>query len=130
MFDHVGIFVSDPEKIYPFYEACLAPLGIRVTERQPWGSVIFQQEGNAAFWWVGPAEDEYYGTPLSKEVRRPTHFAFRAPSREAVDAFHRAGLEAGGIDNGAPEEVPGRCYHAFLLDADGNNIEAIFRDTL
>lgn len=128
MFDHVGIFVSEPERSYAFYEACLGPLGITITERQPWGSVIFQQAGSSAFWWVGPAEegDDYYGTPLSAGIRRPTHFAFSAPDREAVDAFHRLGLEAGGVDNGAPEGGPG-CYHAFLLDPDGNNIEAIFR---
>ncbi len=127
MFDHVGIFVSDPEHSFAFYEACLAPLGIRIVERQPWGAVIFQQEGRSEFWWVGTARDEYYGTPLSPEVRRPMHFGFSAPSREAVEAFHQLGLEAGGIDNGAPETDGRGCYNAFLLDPDGNNIEAVFR---
>jgi lactoylglutathione lyase len=56
------------------------------------------------------------------------HFAFQARDRDMVERFHRAGLEAGGKDNGAPGERP---YHpgyfaAFLLDPDGNNVEAVF----
>ena len=56
------------------------------------------------------------------------HFAFQAPDRETVDRFHEAALAAGGRDNGAPGE---RSYHpgyyaAFVLDPDGNNVEAVF----
>jgi predicted lactoylglutathione lyase len=63
------------------------------------------------------------------------HVAFVANSREQVDAFHRAGLEAGARDNGPPglreqysSEEGGRYYAAFLLDPDGNNVEAVHRE--
>jgi predicted lactoylglutathione lyase len=52
------------------------------------------------------------------------HLAFRAPSRAAVDEFHRAGIQAGASDNGAPGVRRGRYYCAYLVDFDGNNIEA------
>ena len=65
----------------------------------------------------------------------PVHIAFVADSREQVEAFHRAGLAAGGRDNGAPgvreqysSEAGGRYYAAFLLDPDGNNVEAVRRE--
>jgi catechol 2,3-dioxygenase-like lactoylglutathione lyase family enzyme len=70
-----------------------------------------------------------------EETGGPVHVAFVAESREQVDAFHRAGLEAGFRDNGAPgvreqysSEESGRYYAAFLLDPDGNNIEAVRRE--
>ena len=63
------------------------------------------------------------------------HIAFVAESREQVEAFHRAGLEAGGVDNGPPgvreqysSEAGGRYYAAFVLDPDGNNVEAVCRE--
>jgi len=63
------------------------------------------------------------------------HVAFVAESREQVDAFHRAGLQAGGRDNGEPgvrerysSEAGGRYYAAFVLDPDGNNVEAVLRE--
>ena len=128
MFDHLGIFVSDTQKSFAFFEACLAPLGIKIYQRQPeWGSVIFSGEPDFPFLWVGPADGEYYGTPIQTSTHRPMHMAFRAPSKESVDEFYRLGLSAGGIDNGAPELYSDGSYNAFLLDPDGNNIEAIYR---
>ena len=64
-------------------------------------------------------------------ARRPTgrcHLAFQAKDRAMVDAFHAAGLTAGGRDNGAPGERPYHpgYYAAFLLDPDGNNVEAVY----
>ena len=63
------------------------------------------------------------------------HIAFVADSRELVDAFHRAGIDAGARDNGAPgvreqysSPEGGRYYAAFLLDPDGNNVEAVHRE--
>ena len=65
----------------------------------------------------------------------PIHVAFVARSRDEVDAFHRAGIEAGATDNGAPgvreqysSDDAGRYYAAFLLDPDGNNVEAVRRE--
>ena len=128
MFDHIGIFVSDTERSIPFFEKCLAPLGIKIYQRQPeWGSVIFSGQPDFPFLWVGPAGGDYYGTKVSASERRPMHMAFVAPTREAVDEFYRLGIEHGGADNGAPEDCDGSCYAAYLLDPDGNNIEAIYR---
>lgn len=127
MFDHIGIFVSDSERGIAFFERCLAPLGITLAERQPeWGAAIFSGAAEFPFLWVGPARGDYYGKPLSPEVHRPMHLAFKAPSRQAVDEFYALALAHGGRDNGAPEEEGGY-YAAYVLDPDGNNIEAGIR---
>lgn len=128
MFDHVGIFVSDSARSFSFYEAALAPLGIVVRERQKeWGSIVMAGPQHLPFLWIGPAGGMYHGTPVKVEERRPMHLAFRAPSKEAVQAFYRVGLANGGRDNGAPEDCGRGAYGAYLLDPDGNNIEAIYR---
>jgi catechol 2,3-dioxygenase-like lactoylglutathione lyase family enzyme len=125
MFGHVGLFVTDAGKSIAFLEACLAPLNISIGERQPeWGSVVFTRGGEPAFLWVGPARGSYYGTDLQGPGYRPIHLSFTAPSTQAVDEFHRVGLEHGGRDNGAPEDCGNGYYAAYLLDPDGNNIEA------
>ena len=71
---------------------------------------------------------QVHGTEVKVSQRRPMHLAFQAPSKDAVDEFYRAGLARGGKDNGAPEDCGRGAYGAFLLDLDGNNIEAIFRE--
>ncbi|WP_292595695.1 VOC family protein, partial [Mesorhizobium sp.] len=87
----------------------------------------------------GSAEDHFWADELfvssidsraaSGQLTGRHHLAFQARDRDMVDAFYRAGLDAGGVDNGAPGERqhyhPGY-YAAFLLDPDGNNIEAVF----
>ena len=130
MFDHVGIFVSDTTRSFPFYEAALAPLGIAVRERQKqWGSIVMTGPNfRPPFLWIGPAGGTYHGTEVKLTDRRPLHLAFQAPSKAAVDEFHQAGLANGGRDNGAPEDCGRGAYGAYLLDPDGNNIEAIFRE--
>lgn len=128
MFDHLGIFVSNPDKSIPFYEACLAPLNIKVSQRQPeFGAVIFSGEQSIPFLWVGPATGNYHGTELKKEVHRPVHIALKSPSIQAVKDFYQIGLENGGRDNGEPEDCGGGYFAAYLLDPDGNNIEAGIR---
>ena len=70
-------------------------------------------------------------TTDGRPVTRDVHVAFAARSRTEVDAFHAAGLTAGATDNGAPGERPQYhpgYYGAFLLDPDGNNVEAVFHD--
>ena len=105
-----------------------AGLGIVIAQRQPeWGSAIFSGSSEFPFLWVGPAQGDYYGTALSPAERRPLHLAFVAPSRQAVDEFHALGLAHGGTDNGAPEDCGDGYYAAFVLDPDGNNIEAGIR---
>ena len=105
MFDHIGIFVSDPLRSLPFYERCLAPLGITLVQRQPeLGAAIFSGAAEFPFLWVGAARGDYHGTPLLPGAHRPHHLAFIAPSAEAVGEFHAAGILHGGRDNGAPED--------------------------
>ncbi|HET7624850.1 MAG TPA: VOC family protein [Verrucomicrobiae bacterium] len=128
MIDHIGIFVSDTERSFRFFEKALAPLGIVVRERQrKWGSIVMSSEEWPPFLWIGPAGGQYYGTDVKISERRPAHLAFKAPSKQAVEDFYRIGLENGGRDNGAPAVCGVDVYGAFLLDPDGNNIEAIYR---
>ena len=121
MLDHIGIDVSDIAISRAFYEAALKPLGYTVIEDmtgQPGADPIVM------FGIEGPefviAEDKAPGLG--------NHFAFRAETRAAVDAFHAAALRAGGKDNGAPGLRPNygpSYYAAFVLDPDGFNIEAV-----
>jgi catechol 2,3-dioxygenase-like lactoylglutathione lyase family enzyme len=111
--DHVHFRVADLAESKRFYAAVLEPLGVPLLMEHP-GIVMFP---NLA---------------LSDDAA-PTagaHLAFMAPSREAVDAFHRAGVDGGFRSNGEPglrDYMPGY-YAAYLLDPDGNNIEALHRE--
>ena len=112
--DHLRIPVRDLAASRRFYEAALAPFGIEMTEAQ--GAVGFHLESVDFF----IAE----GDPAA-----PMHIAFAAPDRATVEAFHAAAVEAGFRDNGAPGERPEYhpgYYGAYLLDPDGNNVEAVF----
>ena len=83
MFDHIGVFVTDFEKSVSFYEACLAPLGIRIYQRQPeFSAVVFSGEPDFPFLWMGavPKDEDYHGTPVTREEHRPLHLSFIAPS--------------------------------------------------
>ncbi|AUH64268.1 VOC family protein [Paracoccus zhejiangensis] len=125
MIDHIGYPVSDLAASRAFYEQALAPLGIsvimEVTEEMTGGHgahLGLGRDGNP-FFWIGS------GKPAATGV----HLAFAAPDRAAVDAVHAAALAAGGRDNGAPGLRPDyhpNYYGAFILDPDGNNIEAVF----
>ncbi len=110
LIDHIQIVSADVAASRRFYDAVLRVLGIAV-------------EGGDEWFYA----DELFvsgGTPLTGRC----HLAFQAADAETVAAFHAAGLAAGGRDNGGPGE---RSYHpgyyaAFLLDPDGNNIEAVY----
>jgi catechol 2,3-dioxygenase-like lactoylglutathione lyase family enzyme len=118
-FDHVGYSVGDMDKSAAFYDAALAPVGIkRVSEFEfPGGKVIGYGEVKPIFWInSGPA------------LRDHVHVAFAADTRARVDEFYRAAMAAGGRDNGGPgirEEYHENYYAAFVLDPDGHNIEAV-----
>jgi len=117
MLDHVTIGVRDLERSTAFYDAILRPLGI---ERLYAEGEIFAGYGMGpkAFFWIGQRD----------VLQTGTHVAFTAENREIVDEFHRAGINAGGIDNGAPGLRPHyhrNYYGAFILDPDGHNIEAV-----
>jgi catechol 2,3-dioxygenase-like lactoylglutathione lyase family enzyme len=117
VFDHVKIGVRDPEASKRFYRTVLAALDIPPL-------------------WESDRGAQYANLVVSgdAEVTAPIHIGFVARSREEVDAFHRAGVEAGFENNGAPavreqysSKEAGLYYAAFLLDPDGNNIEAVHR---
>jgi catechol 2,3-dioxygenase-like lactoylglutathione lyase family enzyme len=117
MFDHIGLKVADIGVSARFYTAALGALG-HVLASQDEGSAGLGPKGEPALWLY---RDKVRGAA--------THVALRAPSRAAVDAFHAAGLDAGGKDNGKPglrKDYSPRYYAAFLIDPDGNNVEAVF----
>ncbi len=118
---HIGFTVSDIIKTKEMYTKALAPLGLSM-QMEGEGYVGFGKDGSNALWLGGASEKH---SVVSKDV----HVAFLAPSKDAVDAFYKEGIEAGFTDNGAPgirEHYSPNYYAAFLLDADGNNIEAVY----
>jgi catechol 2,3-dioxygenase-like lactoylglutathione lyase family enzyme len=118
VFDHVGINVKDYAASRAFYGQALAPLGWKVVMAfDEWKAAGFGEADKPDLWI---SEREPYGTG--------THVAFTAADRATVDAFHQAALAAGGTDNGAPglrEMYHPTYYGAFVLDLDGNNVEAV-----
>ena len=117
MFDHVGLNVRDYAASKAFYERALAPLGYQVVMDFPqWKAAGFGADDKPTFWL---SEREPYGTG--------THVAFACDDRETVGAVYDAALAAGGTDNGppGPREYHEHYYGAFVLDPDGNNIEAV-----
>lgn len=131
LIDHSGIGVADIHRALAFYEAALAPLGARIVTciSREYGA---SDRDAADLGGVGFGADfPVFWIDVFHPHRVRQHTAFRAPDRAAVDAFHRAGLAAGGRDNGPPGlragGYPPGYYAAFLLDPDGNNIEAVCR---
>jgi catechol 2,3-dioxygenase-like lactoylglutathione lyase family enzyme len=117
MFDHIALHVKDLDASVGFYTGALAPLGHVLGSRD---------DTSASF---GPPDEPGLWLYLAEGSVGPgAHVAFRAPDHATVDRFHAAGLEAGGRDNGAPGLLPDYSptyYAAFLLDPDGNNVEAV-----
>jgi catechol 2,3-dioxygenase-like lactoylglutathione lyase family enzyme len=116
--DHVKLPVSDFDRSRVFYEQALAPLGYVVLREPVPGVAGFGRE-RPVFWIAAGA------------APTPIHVALRADDRGVVDAFHAAGLAAGGADNGPPgprERYHPGYYGAFVLDPDGNNVEAVCHD--
>jgi catechol 2,3-dioxygenase-like lactoylglutathione lyase family enzyme len=118
--DHTGIEVSDLEAARAFYERALEPLGFGVVMdfAEQARAVGFGTREKPSF-WIRAATGRASG---------PIHIAFHATDRERVDRFHEAALAAGGGDNGPPgvrEVYHPNYYGAFVLDPDGNNVEAV-----
>jgi catechol 2,3-dioxygenase-like lactoylglutathione lyase family enzyme len=113
--DHITVHVRDLAASRAFYEAALAPFAAQVVD---YGEIGIG---------IGPEGSEDLGLRQG-EPGAPIHIAFLAADPGTVDAFHAAALEAGGTDNGAPGRRPRyheRYYAAFVLDPDGNNVEAV-----
>jgi catechol 2,3-dioxygenase-like lactoylglutathione lyase family enzyme len=117
--DHTGIGVADVGRSAAFYDAALGALGLRRIRQIPEGvgSDGIGYGLDYPVFWI----DRYH--PHS--VRQ--HTAFVARTRAEVEAFHAAALKSGGTDNGAPGVRHHNYYAAFVLDPDGNNMEAVFR---
>jgi hypothetical protein len=111
--DHLDLHASRFADSVRFYEAVLTPLGI---------PKLHEREGSACFTHVNVVDTQ----PSTRNL----HLCFYARSKTEVDGFHSAGVEAGFESNGAPgyrDYGPGY-YAAYLLDPDGNNVEALYRD--
>jgi len=123
MLDHIDFAVRDLARSRAFYLAALAPLGVRpVTD-------IDREDGRQGTGFGAGDTAQFYiggGTPVAGRL----HVAFAAPSRAAVDAFHRSALAAGGTDNGKPGPRPrydANYYAAYVIDPDGHVVEAVCR---
>lgn len=108
--DHIHMKASDVEASRRFYRAALEPLGLDVDDS------------------AGYLQSDEFIVSGGEPVTTGLHLAFQARDRQSVDAFHAAALKAGGRDNGAPGPRPYKpdYYAAFVLDPDGNNIEAVY----
>jgi catechol 2,3-dioxygenase-like lactoylglutathione lyase family enzyme len=123
MIDHIGLHARDVARATEFYLKALAPLGIAIVMQVP-----AKMTGGYAYIGLGSGQKPFFWLGQAQEASGPLHVAFAAPSRAAVDAFYRAAIAAGGKDNGAPGLRPhyhANYYGAFVLDLDGNNIEAV-----
>jgi catechol 2,3-dioxygenase-like lactoylglutathione lyase family enzyme len=116
MYDHIGLHVRDLEKSVRFYEAVLKSLGHVLCSHDATSAGLGPKDAPALWLYAGDNKASH------------AHIAFRAESRAVVERFHRDGLKTGGIDNGKPSlraDYSPTYYAAFLLDPDGNNVEAV-----
>ena len=124
MIDHIGISVGSIARATAFYLKALAPLGYGIVME-----VSAEETGHgAAIAFGAPGRQPTSKAAKSAKASGPLHVAFVTPSRAAVDVFYHAAIAAGGADNGAPGLRPqyhAAYYAAFVLDPDGNNIEAV-----
>jgi catechol 2,3-dioxygenase-like lactoylglutathione lyase family enzyme len=126
MIDHTGIGVADVARSAAFYDAVLGVLGLRRVVQLPdeSGADGVGYGMDYPVFWI----DRFHPHGVKQ------HTAFTANSRAQVDAFYAAALKAGGTDNGPPglrdtsTGYPPGYYAAFVLDPDGNNMEAVFRE--
>ena len=116
MLDHVSLSVSDDARTQAFYAQALAPLGYMIIAEYEGGFGVGADGGSVVWVAKGPPQ------------RPIAHLAFRAANHQQVKEFHRAALAAGGRDNGAPglrENYSPTYFAAFVVDPDGNNVEAV-----
>jgi catechol 2,3-dioxygenase-like lactoylglutathione lyase family enzyme len=129
MLDHTGIVVSDLAKARRFYDAVAKALGLGTVDNGPDAFLLGRSADQAIpYLWIGTLRPSYWAAG-SRAGLNQMHVAFVAKDEAAVQEFYRAALAAGGRDNGkpGPREGSGGYYGAFVLDPDGNNIEAVAR---
>ena len=118
--DHMTLRVRDMDASRAFYAAALAPLGF---------GVVADYGGDQGIAFGPPGQDDFAIAPAGvRGPAGPVHLAFYAQDRAAVGDFHVFGMTAGGRDNGAPGLRPDyhdSYYAAYLIDPDGNNVEAV-----
>jgi catechol 2,3-dioxygenase-like lactoylglutathione lyase family enzyme len=121
MLDHVSLGVTNLDRSRRFYDAALAPLGLRRI-------LDFEERGSDYGPVPSPGVEFTITREFAPQPSLGTHLCFRAPTRAAVAAFHQAALEAGGRDDGAPgvrAHYHADYFGAFVLDPDGHRIEAV-----
>jgi catechol 2,3-dioxygenase-like lactoylglutathione lyase family enzyme len=118
MLDHIGLRTRDVARTLRFYSAALEPLGYKVEYHE--GDMAGLGKQGAPQLWLNKGDST-----------SSVHLALQAANRAAVDAFYEAAIKAGARDNGKPgirsDYDPGY-YAAFVVDPDGNNLEAVFHD--
>ena len=120
MIDHLSVGMSDLEQGRRFYDAVMAPLGYRRVNDKIRSSGYGPEEG----------QDDFYIVLVGEKGSRVagSHVALKASSRAAVDGFHAAAMAAGAADDGSPgiwKRYHENYYAAYVLDPDGNRIEAV-----
>lgn len=126
MLDHLCITIKNLEVSKSFYTTVLEPLGYGVVAEYG-KSVGFGKDGKPSF-WIGEDKPGAYWNDDHAAGSAPIHIAFVATDREQVNTFHRVGVAAGATDYGEPGLRPlyhDNYYGSFLIDPDGNNIEAV-----
>ncbi|MGE4064271.1 MAG: VOC family protein [Rhodospirillaceae bacterium] len=128
MFDHVGIVVKDLKASGVLYKNALDAIGVKLLEDNSGadggGWLVFGTGTPRAPFFVIAGSRPSFWTDAHTPAAAPAHLAFRASAREEVDRFHAAGIASGARSNGAPGPRGQTYYAAYLLDLDGNNIEA------
>jgi catechol 2,3-dioxygenase-like lactoylglutathione lyase family enzyme len=128
MLDHTGIVVTDLPKARKFYGAVAEALELGIVEPHQDFFLLGSGPGEIPYLWIGTMRPSYW-IEGSRAGINQMHVAFAARSTAMVDEFYRAALAAGGRDNGkpGPRQFAEKYYGAFVLDPDGNNIEAVSR---
>ncbi|MGE0321462.1 MAG: VOC family protein [Polyangiaceae bacterium] len=122
MVDHIGLRVKDLKASVRLYSALLTPLEYEL---------VAEGDDYAGYGKAGRVELWLHPNPDLDSARNGAHVAFRAANRKAVQAFHKAGLKHDGRDHGAPglrKDYGEGYYAAFILDGNGNNLEAVFQE--
>ena len=128
MLDHTGIVVTDLAKARRFYDAVAQALGLTTADNGDSAFLLGRSVDEYPYLWIGTLIPSYWAEGSRPGVNQ-MHVAFSATDKDSVHAFYEEALAAGGRDNGAPGPREGaeNYYGAFVLDPDGNNIEACFR---